>query len=130
MAGSLAVMVSSGTEEAISTALDVLEAAVAMEMESHLYLTGAAVVWAGQGPANAEGTPRGHPAGATDVARAAFRARLREIKEEGELKVYACSRAMGEHGVPKDLLAPEIDMPAGFAYFLSLASDASVTLNL
>jgi peroxiredoxin family protein len=126
MADSLAVMVSSGTREAISTALDVLEAAVAMEMESHLYLTGPAVAWAGQGPGDGEGAP----AGATEQARAAFRARLREIKEEGELKVYACSRAMGEHGVPKGSLAPEVDMPAGFAYFLSLASEASVTLNL
>jgi len=124
MADSVAVMVSTGTEEAVSTAVSVVEAATSMEMEAHLYLTGGAVAWVG--PAD----PSRRPPGATEEARAEFARRLREVKEDGTLTVYACSRAMADHGIARDALAPEVDTPAGFAYFLTLAAEATVTLNL
>lgn len=123
MADSLAVMVSTGTEEAITTALNLLGAAASMEMETHLYLTGAAVAWVG--PAD----PARRPAEATDEARERLAEQLREIKEDGKLTVYACSRAMAQLGVPPQELSPEVDTPAGFAYFLSLATEATVTIN-
>jgi len=123
MADSVAVMVSTATGEAIGRALDVVEAATAMEMAAHLYLTGPAVAFLG--PAD----PARAPIEATPEARARLAERLREIKEEGELTVYACSRAMADHGLSKQALGPEVDSPAGFAFFLDLASEAKVTLN-
>jgi len=125
MADSLALMVSSGGPEAMATALDLLEAAAAMEMESHLYLTAAAVAWVG--PA---ADPERAPPWAAEEARAEVAKRLHDIKEDGRLSVYACTRAMAVHGIAPDRLSGEVDMPAGFAYFLNVASEATVTLNL
>ncbi|MGH8910553.1 MAG: DsrE family protein [Egibacteraceae bacterium] len=121
MADSVAVMISSGGRQAVATALDLLAAAVAMEMEVHLYFTGEAIVWVGRGE-----EPQGDDA---EAVRQDVAARLRELKKDGTVSVHACSRAMRDHGIPPDHLAPEVDMPAGFAYFLDLASRATITLN-
>lgn len=125
MADSLALMVSSGGSDAMATALDLLEAAAAMEMEAHLYLTAAAVAWVG--PA---GDPERASPWATEQARAEVARRLHDIKEDGSLTVYACTRAMAAHGIGPEGLCEEVDMPAGFAYFLNVAGEAAVTLNL
>jgi peroxiredoxin family protein len=114
----VAVVLSSPRPEAARIALDLLAAAVAMETETHLYLTGDAVLWVGR--------PAGDTAvsEASESVRAAVTSRLREIKQDGVLHVYACTGAMKAHGITKDALAPEVDMPAGFAYLLTVASDA------
>lgn len=125
MADSLALMVSTGRPEAMTTTLDLLEAAAAMEMESHLYLTGAAVAWVGLAA-----EPERAPRWATGEARAEVARRLHDIKKDGRLTVYACTRAMAVHGIARERLSEEVDMPAGFAYFLSVASEATVTFNL
>ena len=125
MADSLALMVSSRGPDTMATALDLLAAAAAMEMESHLYLTAAAVAWVG--PA---ADPERAPGWATEEARAEVAKRLHDIKEDGCLTVYACTRAMAMHGIAPDRLCEGVDMPAGFAYFLNVASEATVTLNL
>jgi len=120
MGDTVAVMISSASLEAVSTALDLVDAAVSMEMPVHVYLTGGAVALL------AEGGGAGAPSA---EERAAVLARVRSVKEEGEVTVYACSRAMAAHGIDPDALPAEVDMPAGFAYFLSVAGDAAVTLN-
>lgn len=123
MADSIAVVVSSERPRSVQAALDLLSAAVAMEMEAHVYFTGEAVGWVGTpGPAGPE-MPDGEAVRA-DVAR-----RLRELKEEGVVHVYACSRAMKASDIAPGALAPEVDMPAGFAYFLGVAGEARLTFS-
>jgi predicted peroxiredoxin len=125
MADSLALMVASGGSEAMDMALDLLEAAAAMEMDSHFYITGAAIAWV----APAADPDRAAP-WASEEARAEVARRLRDVKEDGQLTVYVCSRAMATHGVARERLSDAVDMPAGFAYFLNVASESTVTLNL
>lgn len=115
MADALAVIVSSGGETAVKTALDMLEAATAMEMEAHVYFTGDAVPWVRTG------------AGGELAEKVAQR--LRVLKEEGTVTVYACTRAMAAHDIPREDLADTVDMPSGFAYFLSVAEEAKITVN-
>jgi len=121
MADSIVVMISSPSPQALGTALDLLAAAVALEMELHVYFTGEAVVWIGR--------PDGGALDETDAIRKDVAERLRELKEDGTVTVYACSGAMKAHGIPPANLALQVDMPAGFAYILDLASRASITLN-
>jgi peroxiredoxin family protein len=123
MADRVAVVVYSGQLQAVNTALNLLAVAVAMEAEAHVYFTGDGIVWVGR-PADGGGSP--DPAADT---REEVGARLRELKEDGTLHVYACTRAMKDHGIPAENLVPEVDMPAGFAYFLEVASGASVMLS-
>ncbi len=120
MADSVAVMIASAGASKVATALDLLGAAMAMEMEAHVYFTGDAIVWLRAGAAAA--TPEAQGLTPQEVA-----ARLRELKQDGTLGVYACSRAMATHGIARDQLAAEVDMPSGFAYFLSLAAEATMT---
>ncbi|MGH8901068.1 MAG: DsrE family protein [Egibacteraceae bacterium] len=123
MAESIVVVVSSSSPQALGTALDLMGAAVALEMELHVYFTGDAVVWVGRpdGEASDPGT--------TDAIREDVAERLQRLKEDGTVNVYACSSAMKAHGIVQENLAPEVDMPAGFVYILDLASRASITLN-
>lgn len=115
MGDSVAVIISSGGETAVKTALDMLEAATAMEMEAHVYFTGDAVPWV--------------RAGSGDDLSDKVAERLRGMKEEGTVSVYACTRAMAAHDIPREELADTVDMPSGFAYFLSIAEEAKVTVN-
>jgi peroxiredoxin family protein len=123
MTDSIAVVVASDRAGAADTALNLLAAAVAMEMDAHVYFTGDAVVWVGR-PAPSHVDPEGAEAVREDVAR-----RVREIKEDGALHVYACTRAMQAHGISGEDLAPEVDMPAGFAFFLGVMEEARFTLS-
>lgn len=123
MAESIVVVFSSASLQALGTALDLLAAAVALEMEVHVYFTGDAAVWVGR-PGD-EASDRSE----ADAIRKDVAERLRALKEDGSVQVYACSGAMKAHGIPPENLAPEVDMPAGFVYILDLASKASVTLN-
>jgi peroxiredoxin family protein len=125
MADLIAVMLSSSSPQVLDTALDLLAAAVAFEMELHVYFTGDAVIWVGRPHSEVSDPDRSK----TDVIRKAVAGRLRELKEEGSVNIYACSKAMKTRGITPENLAPEVDMPAGFAYFLDLASRASITLN-
>lgn len=120
MADKVAVVVYSEDAQAVNTALNLLAVAVSMESEAHVYFTGDGIVWVGR-PGNGGGPP--------DAERQAIAGRLRELKDDGDLHVYACTRAMRDHGVTADSLAPEVDMQAGFAYFLEVASGASLTLS-
>jgi len=123
MADKVAVVVYSGHWQAVNTALNLLAVAVAMEAEAHVYFTGDGVVWVGR-PADGDGPPD-----AEAEAREEVGSRLRELKEDGTLHVYACTRAMRDHDIPAENLLPEVEMPAGFAYFLEVASGASVMLS-
>ncbi|MGH7747891.1 MAG: DsrE family protein [Candidatus Dormibacteria bacterium] len=124
MPDTIAVMISSPGVEAVSTALDLAVAAASVEMGAHLYFSGAAVIWFSShgGAAEAVGAPTGEE-------REAVLARLRTAKELGDVKVYACSRAMTAHGIAREDVPPEVDHPAGLATFLSLARKALFTLN-
>jgi peroxiredoxin family protein len=117
----VAVIVYSGQPQAVNTGLNLLAVAVAMEAEAHVYFTGDGVVWVGR-PSD------GDPSGAAEV-RGEVSRRLRELKEDGTLHVYACTRAMKDHDILPENLVPEVDMPAGFAYFFEVASGAILTLS-
>ena len=120
MAESLALLVA--TEGGALTAVDLLTGAVALEMTGHAYFTGAAVRWLA--PDRTDDT------GPTAEQRQALVGRLRELRGEGEVHVYACSQALAAHGVPAQALADVVDSTAGFAFFLSLATEATVTMTL
>jgi peroxiredoxin family protein len=124
MADSVAVMISTARVEAVAAALDLVAAAATIEMGAHMYFRGAAVTWfSAQGDAvDAARSP-------TREEREAMLARLRTVKDLGDVKVYACSRAMTEHGIAAADVPPEVDSPAGMATFLGLARKATVTLN-
>jgi peroxiredoxin family protein len=124
MADSVAVMISTASVEAVAAALDLVAAAATIEMGAHMYFRGAAVTWfSAQGDAvDAARSP-------TREEREAMLARLRTVKDLGDVKVYACSRAMTEHGIAAADVPPEVDSPAGMATFLGLARKATVTLN-
>ncbi len=123
MAESIVVVITSATPQALDTALDLLAAAVALEMDVHVYFTGEAVVWVGRPDGEAS-----DPCEA-DAIRKDAAERLRTLKEEGSVRVYACSGAMKAHGIPRENLVPEVDMPAGFVYILDLASKANIALT-
>jgi peroxiredoxin family protein len=123
MAESIAVIITSDRPRVVSTALDLLEAAVAMEMEAHVYFTGEAVAWVGR-PG-----PGGPTIADADEVREDVARRLREMRDDGTVHVYACSRAMKACDISVDRLAAEVDMPAGFAYFLGVAEEAKLTLS-
>jgi peroxiredoxin family protein len=123
MADKVAVVVYSPQPQAVNTALNLLAVAVAMENEAHVYFTGDGIVWVGR-----PGDGAGPPDAAAEVREEVGR-RLRELKEDGTLNVYACTRAMKDHGISTDGLLDVVDMPAGFAYFLEVSSGASLTLS-
>jgi peroxiredoxin family protein len=123
MADSIVVILSSSSSQALGTAFDLLAAAAALEMELHIYFTGAAVVWVGR--PDGEESDRSE----ADAIRQDVTKRLRELKKDTTVNVYACSRAMKTHGVSSENLTPEVDMPAGFVYILDLASRANIALN-
>jgi peroxiredoxin family protein len=123
MADSIAVLISSDRARAADTALNLVAAAVAMDMEAHVYFTGDAIVWVGRSASRAA-----EPEDADEV-RQDVAGRLREMKDEGVLRVYACTRAMKAHDIPSDSLAPEVDMPAGFAYFLGVMEGSKITVS-
>lgn len=123
MADKVALVVYSGERQAVNTALNLLAVAVSMESEAHVYFTGDGIVWVGR-PGNGGGPPD-----ATAEYREEVGQRLRELKDDGDLHVYACTRAMRDHGVTAEGLTSEVDMQAGFAYFLDVASGASVMLS-
>jgi peroxiredoxin family protein len=121
MSESVAVILTTDRAQVVRSVLDLLDAAVAMEMETHAYFTGDAVTFVGR--------PGGQGSDAAgDDVRAEVAERLRSIKEEGSLQVYACTRAMKAHDIARADLAGEVDMPAGFAYFLGIADEAKLTL--
>lgn len=122
MSEELAVMLATDRPQAVDVALDAVGAAVAMEMEAHVYFTGDAVAWVG----------RPGDAGDSDPAegvRARVAQRVRELREDGTVHVYACSRAMRSHGIAREGLIDVVDSPAGFAYFLEVAGRATTTLS-
>ena len=123
MAESIALILYSERPQAARTALNLLEAAVAMGMEAHVYFTGDAVAWVGR-PG-----PRGPTVPDAEEVRAEVSRRLAEVKEDGTVHVYACSRAMKAHDISVDGLAAEVDMPAGFAHFLDVADGAKMTFS-
>lgn len=129
MAESVAVVISSGTQQALGTALDLLAAAAALEMELHVYFTGEAVGWVGRPDWVSRPDTEASGRSDTDAIRQEVAERLRELKDDTTVTVYACSGAMKAHGITRENLTSEVDMPAGFAYFLEVASKASVALN-
>jgi peroxiredoxin family protein len=122
MAESIAVVVTTDRVQVVRTVLDLLDAALAMENEAHVYFTGDAIAFVGHPGA-------AHPDPAGDEVRAEVAARLRDMQSEGALHVYACTRAMRAHGVERGALAGEVEMPAGFAYFLNVAEEAKLTFS-
>jgi peroxiredoxin family protein len=110
MPESVAVIVSSGGEVAATTALDLIAVATMMDMPVHVYITGDAIRWL----RSEEG----------EVLE-----RLREGQVDGDVKVYACSRGMGKHGIAREALPREVDELTGFAFLLGVASEATVTVN-
>jgi peroxiredoxin family protein len=122
MADSIAVVVTTDRPMVVRTVLDLVAAALAMETEAHLYFTGDAILFIGRPEA-------GSADAAGDEVRLEVAGRLRELKGEGGLQVYACTRAMQRHGVARTGLSGEVDMPAGFAYFLGLAEEAKLTFS-
>jgi peroxiredoxin family protein len=125
MADSIVVMISSPSPQALGTALDLSAAAVALERDVHVYFTNDAVVWVGRPGSEASDPDRRN----TDTIRKDVTERLQALKEDGTVNVYACSKAMKAHGITPQNLTPQVDMPAGFAYVLDLASRATITLN-
>lgn len=123
MTDALAVMLSTDRPQAVDLALDAVGAALAMEMEAHMYFTGDAVLWVGR-PGGAEAGEDGG-----EAVRARVAERIRELREDGAVHVYACSRAMKAHGIARDGLTEIVDTPAGFAYFLEVAGSAATTLS-
>ena len=124
MADSVAIMISTASVEAVSTALDLIASAASIEMAAYVYFRGAAVTWfSARGDAvDAAGFP-------TREERDAVLARLRTLKDLGDVRIYACSRAMTEHGIAAADVPPEVDSPAGMTTFLSFARKATFTLN-
>ena len=122
MAESIAVVLATDRAPVVRTVLDLLDAAVAMENETHAYFTGDAIVFVGRPGAS-------HPDPVGDDLRAEVATRLRAMQSEGTVHVYACTRAMRAHGIDHDGLAAEVEMPAGFAFFLSVAEDAKLTFS-
>jgi peroxiredoxin family protein len=122
MAESIAVVVASDRPQVVRTVLDLLSAAISLEDEAHLYFTGDAIAFVGRPGAAAVDT-------VGDALREDVAARLREMKADGALHVYACTRAMKAHDIERHGLAAEVDMPAGFVYFLSVAADARLTFS-
>jgi len=53
---------------------------------------------------------------------------IKEGKEKGKIKVYACSATMGVFNIKKDDLEDFVDNVLGAASFLSKAKDSQVTL--
>jgi peroxiredoxin family protein len=122
MPDSIAVVLTTDRVAVVRTVLDLLDAAVGMGEEAHVYFTGEAIAFVGRPD------PGEHDA-AGDEARAEVAARLRAMKGDGPLHVYACTRAMRSHHIAREGLAGEVDMPAGFAYFLSVAEAAKLTFS-
>ena len=122
MADSIAVVVTTERPQVVRTLLDLLSAALAMDDEAHVYFTGDAIAFVGRpgaGGADEVG----------DEVRTEVASRLRELKDDGTLHVYACTRAMKAHEIAREDLAAEVDMPAGFAYFLDVAEGAKLTFS-
>jgi peroxiredoxin family protein len=122
MAESIAVVVTTDRVAEVRTVLDLLDAALAMEYEAHVYFTSDAIAFVGRPGA-------GHEDPAGDEVRAEVASRLRAMLDDGTPHVYACTRAMRSHGVDRDGLAAEVEMPAGFAYFLNVADEAKLTFS-
>jgi len=118
MPESLALLVA--TEAGVATAVDLLAGAAALEMVGQAYFTGPAVRCLILDPDTGPDADR----------RAGLVERLREIRADGEVHIYACSQALAAQGSSPEALVDVVDSTAGFVFFLSLATEATVALTL
>jgi peroxiredoxin family protein len=127
----VAIMIVSQTKEQMGVALDLASAAAMMEMAVHIYMTGNGVGWLVPADMDADVAVEARPGPEqTPEVREQMLARLANLQGEGDVSVYACSRAMARHGLTKDRLPPVVNHPAGFAFFLDIAGGAAFSATL
>lgn len=127
----------SGSYDKIHQALSITRAAVANEMEVHLFFT----FWALQRLVKGEmdkvvlEADKAQFTGLIEDSLQRGRVELpsqmlKQARESGKVKVYACSASMGILNISKDSLVAEVDKTMGFVSFLALVEDAAVTLYI
>ena len=108
---SIAVMVTSSSSESLDILSRLAKAAVTLDMEVHIYFTGDAVKYLSKDQENSLSS-------------------LKEAKAAGSVSIYACSEALSSHNLSKNELSDAVDMTSGYVYFLTLATDATVSLTV
>ena len=131
----LAIIVHSGTIDKLLCAFILGSTATAMDMEAHLYFTFWGLTMLRKGAMEKAGLPATYKHMEEQLKKRLKEMKyptpyemLKRMKASGLLKIYACTPTMEMFGVKKEDLIPEVDMLAGAATFLDLASDADITL--
>ncbi|HLG22102.1 MAG TPA: DsrE family protein [Candidatus Manganitrophaceae bacterium] len=131
----MAIIVTRGTHNAIVTVLTMVMAAAVCEMSVRIFFRDEAVyklskkmiselnfseVYAG---VEAELKKNYQSTGMVDLQKA-----IRDVKSQGDVKLYACTSSMALCGLTPDDLIPEIDEARGLTSFLLEEMDEADTV--
>ncbi len=131
----LAIVVQGGTIDKLYCAFILASTAVATDMEAHLYFTFWGLQMLVKGAMEKAGLPATYKHLESKM-RENLKAMkyptpyemLKQLKQSGLFKMYACSPTMKMFGIKREDLIPEVEEIVGAATFLDIASTSDVTL--
>ena len=131
----LAIIAHGGTIDRLYPVFILASAAVAMDMETHIYFTFWGLNMLKKGAMEKAELPATYKHMEGQLKKKLGEMKyptpyemLKRLKATGMLKIYACSPTMEMFGIKKEDLIPEVDEIAGAAAFLDVASTADTTL--
>lgn len=130
----LAIIMHSGSYDRVHQVFSLARAAIANEMEVHIFFS----FWALRRLVRGEmdkltldaENARFIPIIEENLKKTNTEApsqMLASARKMGTLKIYACSASMGLLGIRREDLIPEVDRTMGFVSFLALSEDATIT---
>lgn len=136
MADRMALIVFSGTVDKLTAVATLTAGAAAMDMEVDLFLTFWGIEAVKKGAKEQPPRITAEYADYAPMMMELMQAKnvpywldtLKNAREIGNIKVYACSATMELFGMSKDHLDDVVDEVTGVANFIEMAKDAKITL--
>ena len=128
-------MIQSGTIDKLYCAFILAQTAASLDMEVHAYFTFFGLMMLRKGEMDKTGLPATykHLEGLMmeklkEMKYPTPYEMLKATKATGNLKIYACTPTMEMFNIKREDLVPEVDEMAGAATFLSIATEADMSL--
>ncbi len=131
----MAIILHGGTLDKLFSVLNLASAGAAMEMEVHVFFTFWGLQLLKKSYMKEADLPPEHrdlkafiDKRIEEMGYPAPDEFLKEAKELGYVRIYACSQTMDMFNIGREDLIPEVDEVVGAASFLIIASEADITL--
>lgn len=132
----LAIILHSGAYNRLHQAFSIVQAAVANDMEVHIYFTYWALEKLVKGELDKITLDAEQESGAAKFQEGLRRGvinsigkMLEESRSVGQVKCYACSQSMGLFGLSEEEVLKKVDKIMGYVAFLAIAEDAGIVMN-